>query len=60
LAEKGDEKAERVPKLRAESERLEIQNARSNGELVEVEQVKKLFCNVASAIKKNTWFSCDD
>jgi phage terminase Nu1 subunit (DNA packaging protein) len=47
----GDEKAERVRKLRAESERLEIQNARSNGELVEVEQVKKLFCNVTSAIK---------
>ena len=56
MAEKGDEKAERVRKLRAESERLEIQNARSNGELVEVKQIKKLFCNVASAIKKKLGF----
>lgn len=48
----GDERAERIRKLRAESERLEIQNARSHGELVEVVQVKKLGQQVMSAIKQ--------
>ncbi len=35
----GDEKQERIRKLRAESERLEIQNAKTRGELVEVSRV---------------------
>jgi phage terminase Nu1 subunit (DNA packaging protein) len=47
----GDEKAERVRKLRAESERLEIQNRKSNGELIEVAAVKKMGTNVMAAIK---------
>ena len=47
----GDEKAERVRKLRAESERLEIQNARSHGELIEVAKVKRLGESIMAAIR---------
>ena len=38
----GDERAERIRKNRAESERIELQNARTRGELVEIADVKKL------------------
>ena len=47
----GDEKAERVRKLRAESERLELQNLRSKGELVDVGAVKRLGQKVTGAIQ---------
>lgn len=47
----GDEKQERIRKLRAESEKLEVFNLRSKGELVPVATVKKLGAKAMSAIK---------
>ncbi len=47
----GDEKAERIRKLRAESEKLEVANARQRGELVPVASVKKLGQKVMGAVK---------
>ena len=47
----GDERAARVRKLKAESERLEIQNARSRGELIEIAQVKRLGQKITGAIQ---------
>ena len=48
----GDEKSERIRKLRAESERLEIQNARAKGELVEVEQISKIVMSFCAGIRQ--------
>ena len=47
----GDEKAERIRKTRAEAQRIEIQNLRSQGELVEVEKVKRLGENIMMAVR---------
>lgn len=48
----GDERAERIRKTRAEAEKLERFNARTRGELVEVEKVKALGMKFCSAIKQ--------
>jgi phage terminase Nu1 subunit (DNA packaging protein) len=48
----GDERAERIRKNRAESERIELQNARTRGELVEIAAVKKLGERVMIAIRQ--------
>jgi phage terminase Nu1 subunit (DNA packaging protein) len=47
----GDERFERIRKTRAEALRIEIQNQRSHGELVEVAQVRKLGAQVLSAVR---------
>lgn len=47
----GDERAERLRKTRAESERIELQNARSRGELIEVARVTRLGQRVMIAIR---------
>lgn len=48
----GDERAARIRQLSANAERIEIQNARSHGELVSVEKVKKLGEAVMIAIRQ--------
>lgn len=48
----GDERAERIRRTRAEAKRLELQNAKTEGELVEVEMVKALGMKFCSAIKQ--------
>ena len=47
----GDERAERLRKTRAEAERIEIQNARSHGELINVAEVKKLGAGVMVVVR---------
>ena len=47
----GDIEAERIRKLRAESERVELQNARQRGELVEIAAVKRLGEKVMIAVR---------
>ena len=47
----GDQRAENLRKTRAESERLELQNMRTKGELVEVAAVKRLGQNVMAAVR---------
>lgn len=47
----GDEKAERVRKLRAESTRLELANAEKQGELVPTEQAGKAIGRVCTLLK---------
>jgi hypothetical protein len=47
----GDHEAERRAKTRAERERLELQNARTRGEMVEVQAVKKLGERIMIAIR---------
>lgn len=47
----GDERAERIRKVRAEAERIEIQNLRSHGELVDVAAVKRLGEKVMIAVR---------
>lgn len=47
----GDEKAARIRKLQAETEKLDVYNLRTKGELVPVATVKKLGGKVMSAIK---------
>lgn len=47
----GDIEAERIRKLRAESERVELQNARQRGELIEIATVKKLGEKVMIAVR---------
>ncbi len=47
----GDERAERMRKLRAEAEKVELQNMRSRGELIEVASVKKLGERVMIAVR---------
>ena len=48
----GDERAERIRKTRAESERIELQNSRTRGETIEVQLVKKLGEKVIIAIRQ--------
>jgi phage terminase Nu1 subunit (DNA packaging protein) len=47
----GYEREARIRKLTCEAERIEIQNARSQGELVEVEKVKRLGESIMAAIR---------
>lgn len=47
----GDQRAEMLRKTRAESERIELQNSRTRGELVEVQKVIRLGQKVMIAVR---------
>lgn len=47
----GDYEAERLRKTRQEADRLELQNARTRGETVEIQAVKRLGEKVFSAVR---------